>query len=175
MKKTGLLLLLCLAMAAAVAAQPADKPHLRARKLRPVAFPRSGSGPRRRLICIVVASSAKISSPTAASWRVDWKVPIPPSSQTIFVFLAGSGYQTGQQYEIVRGLQDPNRYELFAGQHSMLKAMGQPYRNWVGYGSRSVARWPLVTLNSVVSRWFRRLRDSFRGKTDGSVPCAPAL
>ena len=22
---------------------------------------------------------------------------------------------------------DPNRYELFAGQHSMLKAMGQPY------------------------------------------------
>ena len=43
------------------------------------------------------------------------------------VFLAGSGYQTGQQYEIVRELQDPNRYELFAGQHSMLKAMGQPY------------------------------------------------
>ena len=30
-------------------------------------------------------------------------------------------------YEIVRELVDPNRYELFAGQHSMLKAMGQPY------------------------------------------------
>jgi hypothetical protein len=43
------------------------------------------------------------------------------------IFLTGSGYQTGQQYEIVRELRDPNRYELFAGQHAMLKAMGQPY------------------------------------------------
>ena len=43
------------------------------------------------------------------------------------IFLAGQGYQTGQQYEIVRELVDPNKYELFAGQHSMLKAMGQPY------------------------------------------------
>jgi hypothetical protein len=43
------------------------------------------------------------------------------------IFLAGQGYQTGQEYEIVRELQDPNHYELFAGQHAMLKAMGQPY------------------------------------------------
>ncbi len=43
------------------------------------------------------------------------------------IYLAGSGYQTGQQYTIVRELQDPNRYELFAGQHALLKATGQPY------------------------------------------------
>jgi len=43
------------------------------------------------------------------------------------VYLAGSGYQTGQQFTIVRELQDPNRYELFDGQHALLKATGQPY------------------------------------------------
>ncbi len=43
------------------------------------------------------------------------------------VYLAGGGYQAGQQYEIVRELVDPNRYEMFAGQFGMLKEMGQPY------------------------------------------------
>ena len=43
------------------------------------------------------------------------------------VYLAGKGYEVGQEYTIVRELRDPNRYELFAGQHSMLKEMGQPY------------------------------------------------
>jgi len=43
------------------------------------------------------------------------------------IYLAGSGYQTGQQYTIVRELRDPNRYELFGGQHALLKATGEPY------------------------------------------------
>jgi hypothetical protein len=43
------------------------------------------------------------------------------------LYLSGSGYQAGQQYTILRELQDPNRYELFAGQHALVKAMGQPY------------------------------------------------
>jgi hypothetical protein len=43
------------------------------------------------------------------------------------VYLAGGGYQAGQQYTILRELQDMDRYEIFAGQHTMLKAMGQPY------------------------------------------------
>lgn len=43
------------------------------------------------------------------------------------VYLTGTDYQLGQEYEIVRELRDPNRYELFDGQHAMLKAMGQPY------------------------------------------------
>jgi hypothetical protein len=43
------------------------------------------------------------------------------------IYLAGSGYQAGQQYTIVRELQDPNRYELFEGQHALLRATGQPY------------------------------------------------
>ncbi len=43
------------------------------------------------------------------------------------VYLSGSGYQAGQQYTVLRELQDPNKYELFAGQRAMLKAAGQPY------------------------------------------------
>ncbi len=33
----------------------------------------------------------------------------------------------GSSTTIVRELRDPNEYELFAGQHAMLKAIGQPY------------------------------------------------
>jgi hypothetical protein len=43
------------------------------------------------------------------------------------VYLAGSGYQVGQQYMVVRELRDPNEYELFKGQHAQLKQAGQPY------------------------------------------------
>lgn len=43
------------------------------------------------------------------------------------IFLNGKGYELGQQYEIVRELKDPNRYELFPGQWKSIKAAGQPY------------------------------------------------
>jgi hypothetical protein len=42
------------------------------------------------------------------------------------VYLNGK-YETGQRYTIVRELVDSNRYELFPGQWSALKAAGQPY------------------------------------------------
>lgn len=43
------------------------------------------------------------------------------------VFLKGGGYEVGQEYSVVRELRDPNRYELFPGQWSVVKAAGQPY------------------------------------------------
>lgn len=43
------------------------------------------------------------------------------------VYLTGGGYQTGQQYSIIRELKDPNRYEMFPGQGKMIRALGQPY------------------------------------------------
>jgi hypothetical protein len=43
------------------------------------------------------------------------------------VYLAGGGYQVGQTYSILRELRDPNEYEIFAGQHRMLKSMGDAY------------------------------------------------
>jgi hypothetical protein len=43
------------------------------------------------------------------------------------VYLKGSGYTVGAQYEIIRALRDINEYETFPGQQKLLKATGQPY------------------------------------------------
>jgi hypothetical protein len=49
------------------------------------------------------------------------------------IYLAGSGYQPGAQYSIVRELRDMNKYEVYPGQHALLAATGQPYAElgWV--------------------------------------------
>jgi|SRR5208282_1734103 len=43
------------------------------------------------------------------------------------IYLAGSGYQAGQLYSIVRELKDVNEYEIFPGQKKILAATGRPY------------------------------------------------
>jgi len=43
------------------------------------------------------------------------------------VFLAGSGYQAGQLYSIIRELRDVNEYEIYPGQRKVLAAAGRPY------------------------------------------------
>ena len=43
------------------------------------------------------------------------------------VYLAGSGYQTGQLYSIVREMRDLNEYEIYPGQRKVLAAAGRPY------------------------------------------------
>jgi hypothetical protein len=43
------------------------------------------------------------------------------------VYLKGSGYSVGAEYEIVRALHDINEYEMFPGQFKLVKATGQPY------------------------------------------------
>jgi hypothetical protein len=43
------------------------------------------------------------------------------------IFLQGTGYTSGAEYEIVRALRDVNEYEMFPGQSKLLKATGQPY------------------------------------------------
>jgi len=43
------------------------------------------------------------------------------------VFMQGSGYTAGAEYEIVRALRDINEYEIYPGQKKLLKATGQPY------------------------------------------------
>jgi hypothetical protein len=131
MKKTGLLLLLCLAVAAP--AQQADS--------------KSGSQdtPQGTLNTSVSFPIERVQTPTNADLYcagfvsrqllpnanfVGGGLQTPSTTKFVnndMIYLAGSGYQTGQEYEIVRELRDPNRYELFAGQHAMLNAMGQPY------------------------------------------------
>jgi hypothetical protein len=43
------------------------------------------------------------------------------------VYLAGSGYQAGQLYSVVREMRDVNEYELYSGMRKVLAAAGRPY------------------------------------------------
>jgi hypothetical protein len=43
------------------------------------------------------------------------------------VYLKGTGYTAGAEYEVVRALRDVNEYEMFPGQRKLLKETGQPY------------------------------------------------
>jgi hypothetical protein len=43
------------------------------------------------------------------------------------VYLMGSGYTAGAEYEIVRQLRDIDEYEMYPGEKKLLKATGQPY------------------------------------------------
>jgi hypothetical protein len=43
------------------------------------------------------------------------------------VYLAGSGYQAGQLYSIVRETRDVNEYEIYPGQRKILASAGRPY------------------------------------------------
>jgi hypothetical protein len=131
MKKIGLLLLLCVALTAA--AQQADPPSA------------SQDTPQGTLPTSVSFPSERVQTPTTADIYCAGFVSkqlLPDSNFVVgglqtpnttkfvsgeVVYLRGSGYQAGQQYEIIRELRDPNRYELFAGQHALLKATGQPY------------------------------------------------
>jgi len=57
---------------------------------------------------------------------------LQPPSTTKFVrgdlvYLQGSGYSAGAEYQILRALRDIDEYEMFPGQRKLLKSTGQPY------------------------------------------------
>jgi len=43
------------------------------------------------------------------------------------IYLRGTGYSAGAEYEIVRALKDVNQYEMYPGEQKLLKETGQPY------------------------------------------------
>jgi hypothetical protein len=43
------------------------------------------------------------------------------------VYLAGTGYQAGQLYSIVREIRDVNEYEIYPGMRKILATVGRPY------------------------------------------------
>lgn len=43
------------------------------------------------------------------------------------VYLSGTGYSAGAEYEIVRALRDVNEYEMYPGEKKLMKQTGQPY------------------------------------------------
>jgi hypothetical protein len=44
------------------------------------------------------------------------------------IYLKGTGYAMGAEYEIIRALRDVNEYEMFPGQKKLLKSTGQAYQ-----------------------------------------------
>jgi hypothetical protein len=43
------------------------------------------------------------------------------------IYLRGTGYTAGAEYEIIRALKDLNEYEMYPGEKKLLKETGQPY------------------------------------------------
>jgi hypothetical protein len=131
MKKTGLLLLLCAVSAFAQMPESAATVPMEA--------------PQNTLVTNASFPFERVQTPTAADLYCAGfitKESMPDAnfvagglnspSTTKFangdlVYLQGSGYQTGQQYTIIRELRDPNQYEVYPGQHKLVAATGQPY------------------------------------------------
>ncbi len=132
MKKTGvLLLLLCAALAAA--AQQAD-PSAADQSAPPGTLPTSVSFPIERIetpsnadvYCAGFVNKELLPNANFVAGGL-YTPNTTKFTNDDMIYLAGHGYQTGQEYAIVRELQDPNKFESYAGQHALLKAMGQPY------------------------------------------------
>jgi hypothetical protein len=132
MKKTGLLLVLLLAAAAfaqqagsADANEPATPDKTQFTR---VSFPieRVQTPTNADLYCAGFISKEPVPNVNFVAGGLE----TPNTTKFVngdMIYLAGGGYQAGQQYTIVRELQDPNRYELFDGQHALLHSTGQPY------------------------------------------------
>ena len=132
MKKTGMLLSLCCLVLAAAAQQTepksADQTAPEGTLITTRSFPveRVQNPTNADVYCGGFVSKEVVPNANFVSGGLESPNTTKYANNDV-VFLAGHGYQTGQQYEIVRELRDPNKYELFAGQNAMLKAMGQPY------------------------------------------------
>jgi hypothetical protein len=177
MKKTGLLLLLLMTVTATFAV-PSSRPR-RSRPMRTVSFTR----PSTCHSCV----TRRPPQPTFTAPDFLTKERIPdanyvnggletPTSTKFeigeLVYLAGSGYQTGQLYSIVREMRDVNEYEIYPGQRKILAAAGRPTAKSAGCGwSIRAVTAPSPRWNSVAIPSTRvRCRAAFRGKTARHLP-----
>jgi hypothetical protein len=135
MKKIGLLLILCL-VASAAAQESNPIPAAKAAELvapagtdpTTVSFPfeRVQMPTKIDLTCAGFVSRQLLPNANFVAGGLQTPSTTKNTNGEV-IYLTGKGYEVGQKYTIVRELRDPNRYEIFAGQHAMLKAMGQPY------------------------------------------------
>src|SRR5437868_2110057 len=126
MKKTGLLFLLFVASAAmAQQAAQTDSSNIIANSNN-VPTARFQTPTSADLYCAGFISKQRV--PNANF--VDGGLQTPSTTKFTngeIVYLAGNGYQQGQEYAIVRELRDLNEYELYPGQRKMVASAGQPY------------------------------------------------
>ena len=128
MKKTGLLLLLAATFAVAQQSTTATTPdtdgivHTSAN----VPYVRFQTPTQADIYCAGFITKDRI--PNAN--YVNGGLETPASTKFEIgelVYLAGSGYQPGQLYSIVRELRDVNEYELYPGMRKVLNSTGRPY------------------------------------------------
>lgn len=130
MKKTGLLLLLVMVATLAVAQQSttASTPDGSGiiNTSANVPFVRYQTPRAQDIYCAGFITKDRI--PDANYVNGGLETPVSTKFQIgELVYLAGTGYQTGQLYSIVRELRDINEYEVFPGQKKILAATGRPY------------------------------------------------
>src|SRR6478735_5688716 len=127
MKKTGLFVLV-LAATAAWAQQSGAVPDLSTVEAPQGTTPSSASFPVERIPTPTYADLycagfiSKHVLPDANYIQGGLETPTTPKFvRGDVVYLRGSGYTAGAEYEIVRALQDINKYEMFPGQQNVLK------------------------------------------------------
>jgi hypothetical protein len=132
MKKTGLLLLLTVMVTAtfAVAQQSttASTPDASGIVNTPVNVPfvRYQTPTAADIYCAGFITKDRV--PDANYVNGGLQTPISTKFQNgELVYLAGSGYQAGQLYSIIRELRDVNEYELYPGQRKVLAGAGRAY------------------------------------------------
>ena len=132
MKKTGLLVLFVAILATAVWAQSNDSAAPDAAPQGTA--PTSASFPTQRVQTPTYADLycagfiSKQTLPDANYIAGGLQTPTTTKfTRGDLVYLSGTGYSAGAEYEIVRALRDANEYEMFPGQKKLLKETGQPY------------------------------------------------
>jgi hypothetical protein len=127
MKKTGLFVLLLAAAAWAQSGQNADEAPQNS-------APTSVSFPTERVQTPTYADvycAGFISKQTLPDANfVAGGLETPSTTKFVrgdIVYLFGSGYSLGAQYEIIRALRDMDKYEMYPGQEKVMKETGQPY------------------------------------------------
>jgi hypothetical protein len=128
MKKIGLLLLLVTSFAAAQQSMTASTPDTDGIVHTAVNVPyvRFQTPTQADLYCAGFITKERIpdanyvngglNTPTATKFEIGE-----------LVYLAGSGYQAGQLYSIVREIRDVNEYEIYPGMRKAMAAVGRPY------------------------------------------------
>jgi hypothetical protein len=130
MKKTGLLLLLVVSATWAVAQQATTAATPNASGIvdtsANVPFVRFQTPTAADIYCAGFLTKERI--PNAN--YVNGGLETPTSTKFAvgeLVYLAGSGYQAGQLYSVVREVRDVNEYEVYPGMRKVLAAAGRPY------------------------------------------------
>src|ERR1700679_668749 len=130
MKKTGLLLLLMVTATLALAQQSTtastpDASGIIATTVN-VPFVRFQTPTAADIYCAGFLSKERV--PDAN--YVNGGLETPTSTKFAIgelVYMAGTGYQAGQLYSIIRELRDVNEYEIYPGQRKLLASTGRPY------------------------------------------------